>query len=130
MPGETASAAPGGGRGAAGASGGGRAGRGGAAAVARGAAHSSEIQYALGNLDLDNRYAWDADDHKVSSTMQDYFANFIRTFNPNGSGLPQWPAYNAKTSYARMRLDVVSKSEPEPDRARYQVLDTILASQR
>jgi para-nitrobenzyl esterase len=132
MPGETASAAPGGGagRGANGASGGGRGGRGGAAAVARGAAHSAEIQYALGNLDLDNRYAWDADDHKVSETMQSYFANFIRTFNPNGSGLPEWPAYNAKTTYARMHLDVVSKSEPEPDRARYQVLETIVASQR
>ncbi len=130
MPGETASAARGGGgRGANGASGGGRGGRGGAAAVARGAAHSSEIQYALGNLDLDNRYAWDADDHKVSSTMQDYFANFIRTFNPNGAGLPQWPAYNAKTTYARMHLDVTSKSEPEPDRARYHVLETISASQ-
>jgi para-nitrobenzyl esterase len=135
MPGETASAGAGrgagqGANGANGASGGGRGGRGGAAAVARGAAHSAEIQYALGNLDLDNRYAWDADDHKVSETMQDYFANFIRTFNPNGSGLPQWPAYDAKTTYARMHLDVVSKSEPEPDRARYQVLDTILASQR
>jgi para-nitrobenzyl esterase len=129
MPGETASAAPGGGRGAAGASGGGRAGRGGAAAVARGAAHSSEIQYALGNLDLDNRYAWDADDHKVSSTMQDYFANFIRTFNPNGPGLPEWPAYDAKTTYARMHLDVTSKSEPEPDRARYQTLEKISATQ-
>ena len=134
MPGETASASagPGGGagRGAIGASGGGRGGRGGATAVARGAAHSAEIQYALGNLDLDNRYAWDADDHKVSETMQSYFANFIKTFNPNGAGLPEWPAYNAKTIYARMHLDVVSKSESEPDRARYQVLDTISASQR
>ena len=98
--------------------------------MARGAAHSSEIQYALGNLDLDNRYAWDADDHKVSQTMQDYFANFIRTFNPSGPGLPEWPAYDAKTTYARMHLDVTSKSEPEPDRARYQALDLIAASQR
>jgi para-nitrobenzyl esterase len=134
MPGETANAGGGGGRGGAGAmgaSGGGRGGgRGGAAAVARGAAHSAEIQYALGNLDLDNRYAWDADDHKVSQTMQDFFANFIKTFNPNGPGLPEWPSYSAKSGYARMHLDVVSKSEPEPDRARYQVLDTIFVSQR
>jgi para-nitrobenzyl esterase len=136
MPGETAGAGPGGGgagpgggRGAAGASGrGGRAG--GAAAVARGAAHSAEIQYAMGNLDLDTRYAWDADDHKVSETMQSYFANFIRTFNPNGPGLPEWPAYTAKSDYMRMRLDVTSKAEPEPDRARYQVLDTLFVSQR
>ena len=136
MPGDSAAAGPGGGggRGAgpgvAGASGGGRGGRGGAAAVARGAAHSAEIQYAMGNLDLDTRYAWDADDHKVSETMQGYFANFIRTFNPNGPGLPEWPAYTTKSGYARMHLDVASKSEPEPDRARYKVLDTIFASQR
>ncbi len=136
MPGDVAVAAAGGGGrgagpGAAGGSGGGRGGRGGgAAAVARGAAHSAEIQYALGNLDLDNRYAWDADDHKVSETMENYFANFVKTFNPNGAGLPEWPVYDAKTNYARMHLDVVSKSEPEPDRARYQVLDTIFVSQR
>lgn len=138
MPGETANAGPGfgpfggsgrgAGRGAGGGSG--RGGRGGAMLVARGAAHSAEIQYALGNLDLDNRYAWDADDHKVSETMQSYFANFIKTFNPNGPGLPEWPDYAAKSGYARMHIDVTSKSEPEPDRARYQVLDTIFASQR
>jgi para-nitrobenzyl esterase len=137
MPGETTAAggAGGGGRGAGpgsvGASGGGRGGRGGgAAAIARGAAHSAEIQYAMGNLDLDNRYAWDADDHKVSETMQSYFANFIKTFNPNGPGQPEWSAYSPKSNYARMHIDVVSKSEPEPDRARYAVLDTIFASQR
>jgi para-nitrobenzyl esterase len=84
----------------------------------------------MGNLDLDNRYAWDADDHKVSETMQAYFADFIKTFNPNGAGLPQWPAYNAKTGYQRMRIDVVSKAEPEPDRARYQALDKIVAGQK
>jgi len=134
MPGETASAVGFGGAGGGSGRGGGRGGSGrgggGAAAVARGAAHSAEIQYAMGNLDLDNRYAWEADDHKVSDTMQGYFANFIRTFNPNGPGLPEWPAYNAKSNYARMHIDVASKSEPEPDRARYQVLDTIFANQR
>jgi para-nitrobenzyl esterase len=96
----------------------------------RGAAHSAEIQYAMGNLDLDNRYAWEPDDRKVSETMQGYFVNFIKTGNPNGPGLPNWPAYDAKTDYMRMRIDVVSKAEPEPDRARYLVLDAILAKQR
>ncbi len=93
----------------------------------RGAAHSAEIQYAMGNLDLDDRYTWDAEDRKVSETMQGYFVNFIKTGNPNGSGLPNWPAYDARTNYMRMRIDVVSKAEPETDRARYEVLDTIPA---
>ena len=96
----------------------------------RGAAHSAEIQYAMGNLDLDNRYAWEPDDRKVSETMQGYFVNFIKTGNPNGPGLPAWPAYEAKTNYMRMRIDAVSKAEPETDRARYLVLDAIFAKQR
>jgi para-nitrobenzyl esterase len=119
IPGETANAGAGG-----------RGGRGGAAPIGRGAAHSAEIQYALGNLDLDNRYAWDADDHKVSDTMQAFFANFIKTFNPNGSGLPEWPSYNAKSIYARMHIDVDSHSESEPDRPRYEALYAIAANRR
>jgi para-nitrobenzyl esterase len=93
----------------------------------RGAVHSAEIQYAMGNLDLDDRYAWEPDDRKVSETMQGYFANFVKTGNPNGPGLPTWPAYDAGTNYMRMRIDVVSRAEPETDRARYEVLDAILA---
>jgi para-nitrobenzyl esterase len=93
----------------------------------RGAAHSAEIQYAMGNLDLDTRYTWEPDDRKVSETLQGYFVNFIKTGNPNGPGLPPWPAYDARTNYMRMRIDAVSQAEPETDRARYEVLDAILA---
>jgi len=97
---------------------------------AHGAVHSAEIQYAMGNLDLDPRYSWDADDRKVSETMQSYFVNFIKTGNPNGEALPGWPTYSADKGYMRMRIDVHSKAEPEPDRARYQVLDMIFANGR
>ncbi len=90
--------------------------------VARGAVHSAEIQYAMGNLTLDKRYAWDDNDFKVSETLQRYFVNFIKTGNPNGAGLPEWPAY-ASPSYQRMRIDVTSQAEAEPERARYQALD-------
>ncbi len=96
---------------------------------AQGAVHSAEIQYAMGNLDLDPRYTWEPDDRKVSETMQAYFVNFIKTGNPNGPGLPEWPPYDAKTDYARMRIDVVSKSEPEPERARYEALKALAATQ-
>jgi para-nitrobenzyl esterase len=91
----------------------------------RGAAHSAEIQYATGNLDLDPRYAWEPDDRKVSATLQGYFVNFIKTGDPNGPGLPQWPRYDAATGHLRMRIDVVPAAEPEPERARYEVLEAI-----
>jgi para-nitrobenzyl esterase len=110
-------------------------GRGGAAAgergapqpqAPRGAAHSAEIQYAMGNLDLDKRYAWEPADHEVSKTMQAYFVNFIKTGNPNGPGLPQWPAYRPDANYQRMRIDVKSQAEPEAHRDRYLALDAVI----
>jgi para-nitrobenzyl esterase len=93
----------------------------------RGAAHSAEIQYAMGNLDLDKRYSWEPADYEVSKVIQGYFVNFIKTGNPNGPGLPEWPAYKAETNYERMRIDVESHAEPEAHRDRYLALDAALA---
>jgi para-nitrobenzyl esterase len=87
---------------------------------ARGAVHSAEIEYAMGNLPLNKVFAWTPDDYKVSETLQGYFANFIKTGNPNGAGLPTWPVgtVGANGQVQRMRIDVESRAEPEP-RARY-----------
>jgi len=92
----------------------------GAAPAARGAAHSAEIEYAMGNLSLNPVYAWTPEDQKVSQTMQGYFANFVKTGNPNGPGLPQWPVgtVGANGEVTRMRIDVDTRAEPEP-RAKY-----------
>jgi para-nitrobenzyl esterase len=76
----------------------------------RGAGHSAEIQYAMGNLDLDKRYTWEPADYEVSKTMQVYFVNFIKNGNPNGPGLPNWPAYRADNDYQRLRIDVKSQA--------------------
>jgi para-nitrobenzyl esterase len=89
----------------------------------RGASHSAEIQYAMGNLDLDKRYSWEPADYEVSKVMQAYFVNFIKTGNPNGPGLPEWPTYRGDNNYQRMRIDAESHAEPEPHRARYLALD-------
>jgi para-nitrobenzyl esterase len=89
---------------------------------ASGAVHSAEIEYALGNLASNKVYAWTPDDYKVSEVMQSYFANFIKTGNPNGAGLPNWPAVGGGDAQV-MRLDVESRADPEKHRARYLFLD-------
>jgi para-nitrobenzyl esterase len=99
---------------------------GGAPAGPRGAVHSAEIQYAMGNLDLDKRYTWEPADYEVSKLMQAYFVNFIKTANPNGPGLPNWPAYSAGNCQL-MRIDVESRAEPEPHRDRYLAIEAALA---
>ena len=93
----------------------------------RGASHSAEIQYAMGNLDLDKRYSWEPADHEVSRVMQAYFVNFIKTGNPNGPGLPEWSTYRADSNYQRMRIDVESHAGPEAYRTRYLALDAATA---
>lgn len=60
---------------------------------ARGALHSVEIEYALGNLDVNKVYLWQPEDYQVSGLMQNYFANFIKYGNPNNQGLPNWPKF-------------------------------------
>jgi len=89
---------------------------------ARGAVHSAEIEYALGNLALNEVYAWTPDDYKVSTLMQNYFANFIKQFDPNGPGLPQWPTMNGN-SVQVMHLNVESRAAPDQTRPRYLFLD-------
>ncbi len=88
-----------------------------------GAAHASEIAYALGNLHYDKVYAWTPDDYKASETMENYFANFIKTGDPNGEGLPKWYALQASKPKI-MVIDVNSHSEPEKNLRRYVFMDS------
>jgi para-nitrobenzyl esterase len=91
---------------------------------ARGAVHSAEIEYALGNLSTNKVYAWTPEDYKVSNLTQEYFANFVKKGDPNGPGLPPWPAVKSGSPVLVMRLDVESRAEPEKHRDRYQFLDS------
>lgn len=89
-----------------------------------GAPHACEIEYCMGNLHLIKEYAWTADDFKVSETMSNYFANFIKTGNPNGEKLPEWTVAKAgdKTPPV-MIIDVESKTVKAQNDARYEFLD-------
>lgn len=89
-----------------------------------GAPHACEIEYCMGNLGLVKDYAWTRDDYKVSETMQNYFANFIKTGNPNGAELPEWKVADSQdTAPPVMIIDVESKTVKAENDARYLFLD-------
>jgi para-nitrobenzyl esterase len=90
-----------------------------------GASHASEIEYAMGNLATNETYAWTPADYKVSETMETYFANFIKTGNPNGAGVPKWIANTKGSPVSFINIDVKTVLEKENAqlRGRYIFLD-------
>ena len=63
----------------------------------RGTYHAAEMVYAYGNVKNDPKtYRFDESDLELSETMLSYWANFAKTGNPNGEGLPAWNRYNAE----------------------------------
>jgi para-nitrobenzyl esterase len=95
-----------------------------------GAPHACEIEYCMGNLHLNKEYAWTAEDYKVSEVMQNYFANFIITGNPNVKGLPDWPSTEAgDPTPPVMILDTESSVEDAENDARYEFLDKAYGNQ-
>lgn len=88
-----------------------------------GAFHSSEFGYALHTLRL-----WDRPfteyDHQLSDMMSSYWVNFATNGDPNGEGLPEWPAFISSDPEVLMLGDEV-KAIPLPDRAQLDFFDEI-----
>jgi para-nitrobenzyl esterase len=74
-----------------------------------GAFHSSELPYTLNNLDTSDR-PFTADDRRIAAMMSSYWANFSRTGDPNGKGLPFWPAVDDKQQV----MELGDKTQPVP----------------
>jgi len=89
-----------------------------------GAPHACEIEYAMGNLPLVDVFEWTPEDYQVSKTFMNYFANFIKTGNPNGEDLPQWNiVVGSDDTPETMVIDVESKLIEATDQSRYQFHD-------
>ena len=88
--------------------------------VKYGAFHTGEVPYAYDNLKFVNR-PWEPVDQDLAKTMSSYWANFIKTGNPNSSGLPSWDEYTI-TDKKGMMLGTTVESKPIPDAAALDLL--------
>lgn len=105
---------------------------------ASGAEHGVEVEYVLGNLDNEPRYAWTSDDREVATTFSGYIERFVKTGDPNrsndgglpgriannngsgGAALPYWPSARDQTNgVPRQSIGVQTATERVHDAARH-----------
>jgi para-nitrobenzyl esterase len=89
----------------------------------RGAYHSAEIEFVFEALPSKN-LPWRPEDNKLSDLISTYWTNFAKTGDPNGAGLPSWPAFSPATGNQVMHLSSDAKAVPEQNRARYEFLES------
>jgi para-nitrobenzyl esterase len=80
--------------------------------------HSDELEYVFGTLDTRPGAQWRPEDRRLSEQMQSYWTNFAKSGNPNGEGLPNWPAYT-RDSWQIVVLDSTVSARPDDHRDRY-----------
>ena len=82
--------------------------------------HSDDIEYVFGTLDTRPGSEWRDSDRKLSEQIMSYWTNFAKSGNPNGPGLPTWPAYSESDPV--LHLDDPISVRPDENRARYEFL--------
>jgi para-nitrobenzyl esterase len=89
-----------------------------------GAAHGSEIPYVFDNLSARAGAPVPFQDQAVAHMANTYWANFAKTGDPNGPGLPKWPRYDpSKDEILEFRPDGSPSAEPDPRKARLDVIE-------
>jgi len=96
-----------------------------------GSSHGAEIAYVFDivNGKADPAPPWQDVDKKLAGEISSYWLNFAATGDPNGKGLPKWPAYRA-TDDTAMSFGDDAAVKPLPHKEALDFLDGYYERQR
>lgn len=66
--------------------------------------HTAEVPYVFGTLDAAPERGFTQQDREISARMMRYWANFVKSGDPNGRGLPAWKPATDSTAPFTMEL--------------------------
>ncbi len=88
-----------------------------------GSYHAAEIAYVFANLPENSN----EQDRALSKAMSAYWVNFAATGNPNGKGLPKWPAFETKNDKTQI-LDTAIETKTGVLKEALDFFDKVAAS--
>jgi para-nitrobenzyl esterase len=94
-----------------------------------GSNHAAELGYVFGTLGAGRGPAPTQKDEALSELMMSYWTNFAKTGDPNGSGLPDWPAFRADDQRV-MAFDGQPGATPLPNADQLRALGAYFAWRR
>ena len=89
--------------------------------------HSGEEVYLYGNIPADSGL-YEETDRALSDIMKQYYVNFIRTGDPNGEGLPEWPKSDGTGRVLEFGEQI--RVTDAPGKALYELLDRMYGFQK
>jgi len=93
----------------------------------RGSPHGQEVAYVFQHLNPNQKS--DKSDEAISEAMATYWTNFAKFGDPNGAGLPKWPAFSDSTSVL-MYFAQTPHTGPVPSADALKVMDQYFAWRR
>jgi para-nitrobenzyl esterase len=93
-----------------------------------GPSHYAELWYVFDHLNQEP-WRWTAADRKLADAMSRYWVNFAACGNPNGPGLPEWPAFTTRDART-LTLDDPTRDTGVPGLNTLQVFDATYAKVR
>jgi len=96
------------------------------APTADGAGHGSDVPYAFQTLGPGPQGAPKPEDLQLSDRISSYWVNFAKAGDPNGPGLPEWPAFTEDDQRV-MVFDAAPGARPIPNLDKLKAFDAYIS---